>query len=37
MTGRKSEPFKIYEISDGEPKVFAVELIGAFTDGYAVS
>jgi len=25
MTGRKSEPFTIYEISDGEPKVFAVE------------
>ncbi len=25
MTGRKSEPFKIYEISKGDPKVFAVE------------
>ncbi len=25
MTGRKSEPFTIYEISDGEPKVFAIE------------
>jgi hypothetical protein len=25
MTGRKSEPFTIYEISDGEPKVYAVE------------
>ena len=25
MTGRKSEPFTIYEISEGEPKVFAVE------------
>jgi hypothetical protein len=25
MTGRKSEPFTIYEISDGEAKVFAVE------------
>jgi hypothetical protein len=25
MTGRKTEPFTIYEISDGEPKVFAVE------------
>lgn len=25
MTGRKAEPFTIYEISDGEPKVFAVE------------
>lgn len=25
MTGRKSEPFTIYEISDGEPKIFAVE------------
>lgn len=25
MTGRKAEPFVIYEISDGEPKVFAVE------------
>lgn len=25
MTGRKSEPFKIYEITEGEPKIFAVE------------
>ena len=25
MTGEKSEPFTIYEISDGEEKVFAVE------------
>lgn len=25
MTGRKSEPFTIYEISDGEQKVYAVE------------
>ncbi|MFM9848056.1 MAG: DUF411 domain-containing protein [Hyphomicrobiaceae bacterium] len=25
MTGRKNEPFKIYEISEGEPKVFAIE------------
>ena len=25
MTGRKAEPFTIYEISDGEPRVFAVE------------
>lgn len=25
MTGRKSESFTIYEISEGEPKVFAVE------------
>jgi hypothetical protein len=25
MTGRKSEPFTIYEISEGEPKIFAVE------------
>ncbi len=25
MTGRKSEPFTIYEISDGEAKVYAVE------------
>jgi len=25
MTGRKSEPFTIYEISDGEEKVYAVE------------
>lgn len=25
MTGRKNEPFTIYEISEGEPKVFAVE------------
>ena len=25
MTGRKSGPFTIYEISDGEAKVFAVE------------
>jgi hypothetical protein len=25
MSGHKSEPFTIYEISDGEPKVFAVE------------
>lgn len=25
MTGRKAEPFTIYEISDGEPKVFTVE------------
>jgi hypothetical protein len=25
MTGRKTEPFTIYEISDGEAKVFAVE------------
>ena len=25
MTGRKSEPFTIYEISEGEPKVFATE------------
>jgi hypothetical protein len=25
MSGQKTEPFKIYEISDGEPKVFAVE------------
>lgn len=25
MTGRKTEPFTIYEISDGPPKVFAVE------------
>jgi hypothetical protein len=25
MSGRKTEPFTIYEISDGEPKVFAVE------------
>jgi hypothetical protein len=25
MTGKKTEPFTIYEISDGEPKVFAVE------------
>ena len=25
MTGHKNEPFKIYEISEGEPKVFAVE------------
>lgn len=25
MTGQKTEPFIIYEIADGEPKVFAVE------------
>jgi hypothetical protein len=25
MTGRKSEPFKIYEITEGEEKVYAVE------------
>jgi hypothetical protein len=25
MTGTKTEPFTIYEISDGAPKVFAVE------------
>ena len=25
MTGQKTEPFTIYEISDGEAKVFAVE------------
>lgn len=25
MSGHKSEPFTTYEISDGEPKVFAVE------------
>jgi hypothetical protein len=25
MTGEKTEPFTIYELSDGEPKVFAVE------------
>ena len=25
MTGRKTEPFIIYEVSDGEAKVFAVE------------
>jgi hypothetical protein len=25
MTGSKTEPFTIYEISDGEPKVFGVE------------
>ena len=25
MTGRKTEPFTIYEISDREPKVFAVD------------
>lgn len=25
MTGHQSEPFTIYEISDGAPKVFAVE------------
>lgn len=25
MTGRKSEPFTVYEISEGEPKVFAIE------------
>lgn len=25
MTGRKTEPFTIYEITDGVPKVFAVE------------
>jgi len=25
MTGRKTAPFTIYEIQDGEPKVFAVE------------
>jgi hypothetical protein len=25
MTGQKAEPFTIYEISEGEPKVFAVE------------
>jgi len=25
MTGEKTEPFTIYEISDGEEKVFAVE------------
>jgi hypothetical protein len=25
MSGQKTEPFTIYEISDGEPKVFAVE------------
>ena len=25
MTGRKAEPFTIYEISDGEPKVYAVK------------
>lgn len=25
MTGRKTEPFTIYEISNGEPQVFAVE------------
>ena len=25
MTGRKTEPFTIYEISEGQPKVFAVE------------
>ena len=25
MSGEKTEPFTIYEISDGEPKVFAVE------------
>jgi hypothetical protein len=25
MTGRKTEPFTIYEISDGEEKVYAVE------------
>ncbi len=25
MTGRKSEPFTIYELSDGAPKVYAVE------------
>ena len=25
MTGHKSEPFKIYEITEGDPKIFAVE------------
>ena len=25
MTGHKAEPFTIYELSDGEPKVYAVE------------
>lgn len=25
MTGRKTEPFTIYEVSDGPPKVYAVE------------
>jgi hypothetical protein len=25
MTGEKTEPFVIYEVSEGEPKVFAVE------------
>jgi hypothetical protein len=25
MPGQKAEPFVIYEISDGEPQVFAVE------------
>jgi hypothetical protein len=25
MTGKKTEPFTIYEISDGAAKVFAVE------------
>lgn len=25
MTGDKAEPFTVYEISEGEPKVFAVE------------
>ena len=25
MSGRKADPFKIFEISEGEPKLFAVE------------
>lgn len=25
MTGTKAGPFKIYEVGDGEPKVYAVE------------
>lgn len=25
MTGTKNDPFKIYEVGDGEPKVYAVE------------
>ena len=30
MFGEKTAPFTIYEISEGEPKVYAVECAAAF-------